>query len=72
MPILKNITRRNLIPTIDFEEFNQTERRSKSQAKPTPLTFLMVYLADTLHNLDKTFISKKDSHAPTLFKIPHN
>ena len=51
MPILKNITRKNLIPTIDFEEFNLTERRYGLNSARTPLTFLTVYLADTLHNM---------------------
>jgi hypothetical protein len=32
----------------------------------------MVYLADTLHNLEKFNQVKKDNHPITLFKIPHN
>jgi hypothetical protein len=34
MPILKHITKRNLIPIIDFEEFNNAQK-SKIGAKPT-------------------------------------
>jgi hypothetical protein len=60
MPLLKNITKRNLIPVIDFEEFNQ-----KARAKPAiTVNYLTVYLASTLRTLGT------QSTSSVLFRVP--
>ena len=45
MPILKNITKKNLIPIIDFEEFNKAQKNLAVKAAPSfTLNYLTVYL----------------------------
>lgn len=36
MPILKNITKKNLIPVIDFEEFNNLQKSKAAPGKQAP------------------------------------
>lgn len=74
MPLLKHITKKNLIPIIDFEEFN-TAQQSKSifgphsktkqpQAQSITVNYLTVYLTRTIRTLSQ------ESTSNTLFKIP--
>ena len=68
MPILKHITKRNLIPIIDFEEFNNLQKSklgSKQPAAPSiSLNYLTVYLTHTLRTLSQ------EGTASALFKMP--
>ena len=65
MPILKNISRRNLIPVIDFEEFIKSSNQNMNDIYSSGLTnnsarpvlnnfkinYLTVYLSSTLRTL---------------------
>lgn len=63
MPLLKNLSRKNLIPVIDFEEFNQSSGQQRgnnvyssgltnsARAVQIQINYLMVYLASTLRTL---------------------
>ncbi len=70
MPLMKNITRRNLIPVIDFEEFNRASSNiyasglSNNSARPIQINYLMVYLASTLRTLST------ESTSSVLFTVP--
>jgi len=73
MPLLKNISRRNLIPVIDFEEFNNTGRNnmyssglSNNSGLPASfqINYLMVYLSSALRSLSP------ESAASVLFTVP--
>lgn len=74
MPLLKQVTKKNLIPIIDFEDFN-TAQQSKSifgpqsknkqlQASAITVNYLTVYLTRTLRTLSQ------ESTSSSLFKIP--
>ena len=63
MPILKNIGKKNLIPVIDFESFNQSYDKSKTMqstmsgksdiAPQLTVNYLMVYLSGSLRCLSQ-------------------
>ena len=54
MPILKNITTRNMIPIIDFEEFNDNKNEDKLDVE---LKYLLVNLYDCIPRLSETSAS---------------
>ena len=74
MPILKNIGQRNLIPVIDFEEFNQASLSNlygsalSNNSLRGPVAFqinyLLVYLSSTLRTLSS------ETAASALFSLP--
>ena len=74
MPILKNITRRNLIPVIDFEELNRSSQanpynsglsnNSVGRAAGFKVNYLLVYLSSVLRTLSP------ESAASVLFTLP--
>lgn len=72
MPLLKNISRRNLIPVIDFEEFNNNGKDiyastvSNNSGIPASfqINYLMVYLSSALRSLST------ESVASVLFTLP--
>lgn len=55
MPILKNITSKNLIPIIDFEEFN--DKANDDQKFDVDLKYILVHLFDILPRLSETSAS---------------
>ena len=55
MPVLKNITSKNLIPIIDFEEFN--DKANDDQKFDVDLKYLLVHLFDILPRLSETSAS---------------
>ena len=73
MPILKNIGRRNLIPVIDFEEFNKSSQNNiyssgltnNSVGRPAniKINYLTVYLSSALRTL-------APEYASVLFTLP--
>ena len=72
--MLKNIGKRNLIPVIDFEEFNKASGEgnpyasglSNNSARPFSfqINYLMVYLASSLRTL------APESSTSVLFSLP--
>lgn len=73
MPLLKGLSRKNLIPVIDFEEFNKAQSGSGnmyasglSSGRPVTLTinYLLVYLASSLRSLSV------ESSSAALFQVP--
>ena len=78
MPILKNISRRNLIPVIDFEEFNKSSSNanlndiyssglSNNSARPPTLNFKINYLTVYLGSALRTLAPEQSS---VLFTLP--
>ena len=55
MPILKNISKKNLIPIIDFEEFQQSD--SQVGGQNTELCYLLTNLFDCIPALSETSAS---------------
>jgi hypothetical protein len=55
MPILKNVTTKNMIPIIDFEEFNG--KHNEEQKFDVDLKYLLVNLFDILPRLSETTAS---------------
>jgi len=61
MPLLKHITKKNLIPIIDFEEFNSAQQSKsifgphskpkQAHAQSITVNYLTVYLTRTLRTL---------------------
>ena len=73
MPLLKNISRRNLIPVIDFEEFNKNDiyasglsNNSGGIPPNVQINYLTVYLSTALRSLSA------ESAASVLFTVPAN
>ena len=74
MPILKNIGKKNLIPVIDFESFNQSFDKSKTMqtsmngktdiAPQLTVNYLMVYLSGSLRCLSQQLVNS------ALFTLP--
>jgi hypothetical protein len=74
MPLLKHITKKNLIPIIDFEEFNNAQQSKsifgphskpkQANAQSITVNYLTVYLTRTLRTLSC------ESTSSALFKIP--
>ena len=73
MPILKNINRRNLIPIIDFEEFNKSSQNNNiyssglSNNSVRPLNFKVNYLTVYLGSALRTLAPEYSS---VLFTLP--
>ena len=75
MPILKNVTQKNLIPVIDFEEFNNLSQRmsnnnsvvsgTKGETLNMTINYLMVYLRGTLRTLSQ------ESSSSAIFTLPN-
>ena len=73
MPLLKNVSRRNLIPVIDFEEFNNgkdiySSAVSNNSGIPASfqISYLAVYLSSVLRSLSQ------ESAASVLFTLPNS
>lgn len=70
MPLLKNMSRRNLIPVIDFEQFNKNDFYSSGLSNNSGLppnvhiNYLTVYLSSALRSLST------ESAASVLFTVP--
>jgi hypothetical protein len=54
MPILKNITTKNMIPIIDFEEYNNDKKDDKGDIE---LNYILVNLFDILPRLSESSAS---------------
>ena len=71
MPILKNVTQKNLIPVLDFEEYNSMTQRGSSVMSEAAnganvrINYLMVYLAGTLRSLSL------ESSSSALYTLPN-
>lgn len=75
MPILKNVSQKNLIPVIDFEEFNNMSQRignsssivsgANGETLNITINYLMVYLSGTLRTLSQ------ESSSSALFTLPN-
>lgn len=66
MPILKNISKKNLIPIIDFEDYNTVQKFGPKATHPQIITvnYLTVYLTHTLKTLSM------EGTSSALFKVP--
>jgi hypothetical protein len=54
MPILKNISTKNMIPVIDFEEYDKLTEDQKSNVE---IRYLLVHLYDVIPRLSETSAS---------------
>lgn len=61
MPVLKNISKKNLIPVIDFEEYNKSYDSTGPKLK---VNFLIVYMSNCLRTLSAETVSN------VLFNVP--
>ena len=76
MPLLKNICKRNLIPVIDFEDFNKSSQAnlmniyssglSNNSVRPTSfkVNYLLVYLSSVLRTI------APESSTSVIFSVP--
>src|ERR1700747_374925 len=57
MPILKNITSKNMIPIIDFEDFNENFRGDDQKMDNIELKYIFINLFEIIPRLSETTAS---------------